>query len=130
MNRHARRAAAAAEFTRDTRDQAMCPCCNVRKVVLHLMNHMNDEAVQSWSYGVEPCADDPEHLVADFGVLHLGIYKEGHQLVIHSFGERVFQMTSGGGFTIEREGPWIATLAAIQADLAHRFGPARLEHLH
>jgi hypothetical protein len=107
-----------------------CPCCNCRKVMLHVLEHeaaLNENTGGPVLYHPEDFID---RAVVDFGILQLVSFADGSVHVL-SYGEEVFRMwpdseRGEGDFDIVRPGRWIGTLASIQADLAERFGPVSL----
>jgi hypothetical protein len=126
MNRRQRRASITTDRYRYSKPDD-CPCCNVRKAFVSLLQHGDELCGADGApvlYGLEA---DPgnESMVAEFGVLQIHVYAKGERFEVTSFGDKVFQMTPDG-FEVLREGGWLKTLAAIQADLTQRFGPVDL----
>lgn len=123
------------EWRQEAKEEALCPCCNVRRIMLQIMNNQPEFTEGGESFGVAYAFGNAEYevAVADFGVLKIELDMKDHSFAVRCFGEVVFSFSPDpGGMDMAKPGPWIYLLGALNAHLAHRFGPARLpgEHLH
>ena len=138
MNRHQRRAAVTRSregqaTTRSRDDYAstpdLCPCCNVRTVIAHAIEHAKELRTATDRPVVYAMDETSDCVAADFGVLQIRSFSPdvGRRIVVTAFGEEVFHMTPDG-YEIVHPGPWITTLAAIRAQLDTRYGLAEQDN--
>jgi hypothetical protein len=73
-----------------------------------------------------PVDDNGIEAVCDFGILSI-TQTIGAQpgITVSALGKPVMSWAAGGRFTL-KDGPWVATLAAIRAQLDQQFGPVDL----
>jgi hypothetical protein len=125
MNRHQRRATATRSREGHTWTPDLCPSCNTRKVIIHAIEHATELRTATDHAVVYALDDANDCIAADFGVLQIRSFRlaVGRRLVVTAFGKEVFNGTPDGSEVIH-PGPWIATLAAIRAQLDAQYGPA------
>lgn len=109
---------------------ALCPCCNARKVLLHMLNN-GDEIKTADNESVAYEIGNPETaaVVCEFGVLAVHSFTRPPRLIVTSFGDEVMHMTAGE-VDLQHDGPWVQTLASIEKTLAQKFGPVTLPDAH
>ena len=124
MNRHQRRATVTRSHETHASTPDLCPCCNTRKVIIHALEHPQDLRTAAGGPVVYALDEANDCLAADFGVLQIHSFRlaVGRRVVVTAFGEEVFHMTPDS-HEVVHPGPWIATLAAIRAQLDARYGP-------
>jgi hypothetical protein len=113
---------------------ATCPCCNVRRVMLHMLGHNREVRTFDGKPVVYPLGEaDEEISVCDFGVLAVILHNSTATVIVKAFGEEVM-MLRPEGFEIVSPGPWIEALTNIRKMLDARFGPVSLgqrqPHMH
>lgn len=106
----------------------LCPCCNARKVVMHMLNN-GDEVRTADNEPVGYAVGELAAVVCEFGILAVHSLTRPPRLIVTSFGDEVMHMTEGE-LDIKSDGAWVQTLASIEKNLAQKFGPVTLPASH